>query len=621
MIQFLKNPRILIAFIYDLCIATSAFYFSVFLRFDTIDIFNVPISKLVPTSIIFICSQVLFFLIMGLYRGMWRFSSTVDLIRILKATIYGTGTALLLSFIFYRLESFPRSIAIIDFVLVLLGLGGGRFLYRLWKDNRKIRFSKTSLPKDNIVIIGAGSAGNQLAKEILNTTDFNLTIVGFLDDDRAKIGRSILGIRTLGDVSVLPDIIHKFAIKKIYIAIPSATTNEMKKIVSVCKQTNIEFKTLPKLNEILSGKIELSLLRNIKLEDLLGRDPINLDHDNMKHLISNNCVLITGAGGSIGSELCRQVSLLKANTVVLFEICELFLYEIEMTLAKEFPNTKFIPCIGDVRFKDRVEEVFKQYKPDLVLHAAAYKHVPMMELNPIEAIFTNVLGTKIVAESANKFGAKHFIMISTDKAVNPTNIMGSTKRIAEMICQNINSISTKTNFSIVRFGNVLGSNGSVVPLFKKQIEKGGPITITHPDITRYFMSIPEACLLVLQASSMAKGGEIFVLDMGEPVKITDLAHNLIQISGLRVDHDIKIEFTGLRPGEKLYEELFSKDEELLQTHHSKIRIAKTRSNPVNFNDLIHGLLSLKCETDKRTVIKLIKSIVVEYTPNEADFLN
>ncbi|EQC43292.1 polysaccharide biosynthesis protein [Bacteriovorax sp. Seq25_V] len=621
MIQLLKNPRILIAFLYDIFIATFSFYFSIFLRFETFSVFDAPISDLVAVSFIFISCQVFFFSVMGLYRGMWRFSSTIDLIRILKASTYGTASALILTFALNRLEGFPRSIAIIDYTLILLGLGGGRFLYRLWKDNKNNKGTNSQPSKDNIIIIGAGVAGNQLAREVLNTPSMNLNIIGFLDDDSVKKGRSILGIRTLGNISLLPDLIEKHSISKVFIAIPSATSSQMKTIISICKDTNIEFKTLPKLNEILSGKIELSLLRNIKLEDLLGRDPINLDRENMKSLISDSCVLITGAGGSIGSELCRQVSLLNPKTVILLEICELFLYELEMNLIEEFPNIKFIPCIGDVRFKNRVEEVFNRHRPDLVLHAAAYKHVPMMESNPTEAIFTNVLGTKIVAESADKFGAKHFIMVSTDKAVNPTNIMGSTKRIAEMICQNINSISMNTNFSIVRFGNVLGSNGSVIPLFKKQIENGGPITVTHPDITRYFMSIPEACQLVLQASSMAKGGEIFVLDMGEPVKIVDLALNLIQISGLKVEHDIKIKFTGLRPGEKLYEELFSKDEELLKTHHNKIRIANTRPNPLNFNELIHDLLSIKCESDKSSVIKLIKSIVVEYTPNQEDLLN
>lgn len=622
MVQIIKNPKILTAALYDILVTFASIYCAICLRFETLYPFSVNIQGLIPISLIIISCQIVFFSLIGLYRGMWRFSSTTDLVKILKATTYGTALSLILIFLWNRLIGFPRSVLIIDYALLVLSLGGGRFFYRVWKDShsKKTIFlsGERFSPLSNVLIIGAGTAANQLVKEIESNSSFHLNLCGFLDDNPHKVGRSLQGYKVLGKIHDLPKIIEKFSIQKVFIAIPSATGEEMKNIIHICKATNVEFKTLPKLNEILSGKIELSLLRNINLEDLLGRDPIKLDQQNLKNMIQGNCIMITGAGGSIGSELCRQVSLHKPRKIVLFEMCELFLYQLEINLKEEFPEIELIPCIGDVRYKDRVNETIKEHKPNSIFHAAAYKHVPMMESNPLEAIFTNILGTKIVAESALENNCSNFVMISTDKAVNPTNIMGSTKRIAEMVCQNLSKKSNYTKFTTVRFGNVLGSNGSVIPLFKKQIEQGGPVTVTHPDITRFFMSIPEACQLVLQAASMSHGGEIFVLDMGIPVKIVDLAKDLISLSGLRPDIDIKLKFTGLRPGEKLYEELFSENEILIQTSHEKVRIAHHSDVQIDFEQHLKELLSCNNSTSRSEVYSKVKEIVTEFSSSEHD---
>ena len=613
MFQSIKNPRILIAAVHDIIIAITAFYAAVCLRFETLSPLSAQIDNLAPLSIVIISCQILFFNLMGLYLGIWRFSSVTDLVRILKATTYGTGLSLIIIFLWNRLESFPRSIVIIDYLLLTLGLGAGRFFYRLWKDQKKIKIKESNNKElTNTLIIGAGSAGYQIAKDVISNPQVNLFISGFIDDDPRKLNRSLLGIRVVGNTDNLGEITHRNNISKIIVALPTASGDQIRSLVNKCSHLNVDIKILPKINEIISGKIELSLLRNISMDDLLGRDPIQLNNHKLEEMIDNKIIFISGAGGSIGSELCTQVAHHNPQKLILFEICELFLYRLENDLRDKFPNIEIIPIIGDVRFKDRVEHSLKTHRPHIIFHAAAYKHVPMMESNPLEAIYTNVLGTKILSEAAIKFEVSKFIMISTDKAVNPTNVMGSTKRIAEMITQEINFTQSKTKFTTVRFGNVLGSNGSVIPLFRSQIEGGGPITVTHKDITRYFMSIPEACQLVLQSSTMGNGGEIFVLDMGTPVKIIDLAKDLIRLAGLEYDKDIKIEVTGLRPGEKLYEELFSDDETLSPTLHDKVKIAKCRKIHPNFNSLVNSLLLHSYNSSRSEIYEAIKAIVLEF---------
>lgn len=619
MLNQLKNIKILTAIVYDIVAALGSFLLAICLRFET---FN-PLASNIPKLPVFLLTvvgcQIISFNIMGLYRGMWRFSSSTDLIRIVKSSFLGTFLAVVLLFVYNRLDGFPRSVLIIDLILLITILGGGRFIYRTWKDNRS--FSKKSgvVPQENIknvIIVGAGSAGNQILKDIFDNPSLGLNVVGFVDDDESKLGRTIQNVKVIDKLSNIRNVIQDFEIQKVFIAIPSARGKVLKDMMDNCKDLRVEFKTLPALNEIISGKVELSLLRNIDLNDLLGRDPVKLSTEDLGHMIKGKTIMVTGAGGSIGSELCTQVSQFAPSRVILFEICEFFLYRLELSLKQRFPNIDFVACIGDVRYSDRVESVISKYRPNLILHAAAYKHVPMMEENPLEAIFTNVLGTKIVSQLASKYGAEKFVMISTDKAVNPTNIMGTSKRIAEMICQYEGRKENCTQFITVRFGNVLGSNGSVIPLFKEQIEKGGPITVTHKDITRFFMSIPEASQLVIQAASMGKGNEIFVLDMGTPVRIEDLAKDLISLSGLVPGEDIEIVYTGLRKGEKLYEELFSDSEKLVDTGHSKVKIAETRDLPLDFENCLVDLISLKNGDSKETVYRSMKNLVEEFTPEK-----
>lgn len=599
-------------------ISVISLYVALVLRFESFSIPEMKIVHIEVFGLIIICSQFLLFNIMGLYRGMWRFSSMTDLLRIIRASVYGNCVALIVIFFWNRLGGFPRSVIIIDTLILIIGLGGGRLIYRLFKDNGLGILIPSSARRSgsNVLIIGAGSAGNQLLKDINSNPNLALSVVGFIDDDKNKIGRTIQGVNVISNVDRLEKVIRQKDITKVFIAVPSATGDQLKKIIKKCNESNVEFKTLPKINDILSGKIELSLLRGINLEDLLGRDPINLDVNRLGEMINDKTIMVTGAGGSIGSELCAQLSTFNPKTIVLFEISEFFLYQLEMNLKDKFPEVEFIACIGDVRSEGRVNSVLEKYQPSFILHAAAYKHVPMMEENPQEAIFTNILGTKVLAEAAIKNNVERFVMISTDKAVNPTNVMGTTKKIAELICQNLYQKNKTTKFTTVRFGNVLGSNGSVIPLFKKQIEKGGPITVTHPSVTRFFMSIPEACQLVLQSASMGDGGEVFVLDMGSMVKIVDLATNLIKLSGLEPYVDIDIEFTGLRPGEKLYEELHQSSEELLETMHKKVSKLDSKEIEVEFGEKLDALLSLNYGEEKENIYISLQAIVAEFRPTQ-----
>lgn len=600
--------------LHDTLVAVLAFVFAVILKFETLDLSPLALNTVYPMMTVVVLSQIIFFKINGLYKGMWRFSSTVDLFNIIKAVTYGTALPLIILFLWNRLESFPRSIIVIDYAFLIIGLGGGRFVYRLWNDSF---FKRKVYGKENLIVIGAGSAGNQIVKEIKSNPHFDLNIVGFLDDDPSKKIKSIQGIPVLGATSDLARYVRNFDVKKVFIAIPSAKGIEVKRIIDNCQDANVEFRILPKINDLLNGKIELSLLRKIKLEDLLGRDPVILDKHKLGKFINNRIIMVTGAGGSIGSELCHQIARFNPKCIILFEVCELFLFDLENKLNRLFPEINFIPVIGDIRNKDRVEKIISIYRPEVVIHAAAYKHVPMMEKNPSEAIKTNVFGTKIVAEAAIRFNVDQFVMVSTDKAVNPTNIMGATKRIAEMICQ-FNNQQRKTKFTTVRFGNVLGSKGSVIPFFKEQIENGGPITITHKEITRYFMSIPEACQLILQSATMSDGGEIFVLDMGSPVKIVDLARNLIKLSGLEPEIDIEFDYIGLRPGEKLYEELFSEKEQLVKTGHEKVRKAFPVKIESDFTNKIELLSKTINDLDKKTMTLRVREIILSYFPSEVE---
>jgi FlaA1/EpsC-like NDP-sugar epimerase len=463
------------------------------------------------------------------------------------------------------------------------------------------------------LIIGAGNAGEALLRELHRMPVEQYDVIGFVDDDPAKHGVSIHGIPVLGRINQLAEICKKQNIDEIAIAMPSATAKQLRRVVQICEGAKVRFQTVPSVTDIASGRYRVSQIRNVDINDLLGREAVQLDLEIIQQYLTNKVILVTGAGGSIGSEMSRQVCHFDPKLLLLVEQAENALFFIERELRKSFPQVAMEAVICDITDKVRVEQLFEKFKPDVVIHAAAHKHVPLMELNPGEAIKNNVIGTRTVADTADKYGAENFVMISTDKAVNPTSIMGSSKRVAEMYIQDLNRTS-KTHFVTVRFGNVLGSNGSVVPIFKNQIAAGGPVTVTHPEMRRYFMTIPEASQLVLQAASMGKGGEIFVLDMGEPVKIVDLAKELITLSGFRPGEDIEIIFTGTRPGEKLFEELSIKGEDMVPTRHPKIGIWGTNIaiSREQLHQMIGGLVSTANTQDYKQIVSAIKNLVPEF---------
>ncbi|AQT69730.1 UDP-N-acetyl-alpha-D-glucosamine C6 dehydratase [Anaerohalosphaera lusitana] len=561
------------------------------------------------------------------FRGWWRYAGMSDLLSIVKASLASTIIIVVAWYSFNHVEFLRRGIdpnflddvadgvLMLDCFTTIMVLGGLRMLVRLYHEEF---LSERAPGLTRFLIVGAGDAGEALLREIMRMKVEQYEVVGFVDDDPAKQGMSIHGIRVLGSVEEMPDICSKHQVEEIAIAMPGATSQQMRRVVQVCQDTQIRFRTVPSLTDIASGKLRVSQIRDVAIEDLLGREVVQLDLDSIKDFLRNKVILVTGAGGSIGSEMCRQVSNFNPKKLVLVEQAENPLFYIDRELKKSFPHVPTKPIVRNIADKERIEEVFARYRPEVVIHAAAHKHVPLMEMNPGEAVKNNVLGTMNVANASDKFGASNFVMISTDKAVNPTSIMGSSKRIAEMYIQDLNRTS-KTHFVTVRFGNVLGSAGSVVPIFKKQIATGGPVTVTHPDMTRYFMTIPEASQLVLQAATMGEGGEIFVLDMGDPVKIVDLARELITLSGFRPGEDIDIQFTGLRPGEKLFEELSIEGEDMAATKHPKIAVWKNIPKERKaLRDGIEGLLEISPKQDRRQIVELIKRLVPEFIGDQND---
>jgi len=557
------------------------------------------------------------------YRGWWRYVSVTDLIGIAGASL--ASTLIIVTTWFVTLNSSLRqffqnginievdqSVFVLDLFATFLILGGIRMATRLYfEEYRAVEQGRLK----RLLIIGAGNAGEALLREIHRMDIVQYEVMGLIDDDPAKHGINIHGIPVLGTVENLAEICEQRNIDEIAIAIPSASHQKLRRVIQVCQGTKIRFRTVPSITDIASGKLKVSQIRDVDINDLLGREAVQLETDLIADFAKDKVLLVTGAGGSIGSEMSRQVCHFQPKMLLLLEQAENPLFYIENELRKTFPDQKIAPVICDITDAPRMDEIFEKYKPQVVIHAAAHKHVPLMEQNPCEAIKNNIVGTKTVADAANKHNSTDFVMISTDKAVNPTSIMGSSKRIAEMYIQDLN-LTSNTNFTTVRFGNVLGSNGSVVPIFKKQIAQGGPITVTHPDMQRYFMTIPEASQLVLQAAAMGKGGEIFLLDMGEPVKIVDLARELITLSGFRPGEDIEITFSGTRPGEKLFEELSIKGEDMVPTKHPKIGVWK--SIPMGrqkIYDGIDGLLNVVQKNDRQDIINKIKVLVPEYIGN------
>ena len=556
----------------------------------------------------------LMFVLFKLYRSVWRFASSTELLNVIGACTCSIGLQIIgMSLLRMRM---PISYYLMKYVLLIVGVGMVRFAYRILRMLQERRlFGGEKDQKKNTMIVGGGEAGAMIIKEFQNSEYLNQRICCVIDDNASKQGKYLRGIKIMGGREDIVRLAKELQIEEIIVAMPSAPQSEVRDILNICKETGCEMKVLPGLYQMIKGEVSISKLRRVEIEDLLGREPIRVQLDEIMGYVAGKVVLVTGGGGSIGSELCRQVAAHEPKQLIIFDIYENNAYDIQQELKNKFPALDLTVLIGSVRNTHRMNSIFEKYRPDIVYHAAAHKHVPLMEDSPNEAIKNNVFGTYKTALAADRYGVKRFVLISTDKAVNPTNIMGASKRICEMIIQMMNRHS-KTEFVAVRFGNVLGSNGSVIPLFKKQIEKGGPVTVTHPDIIRYFMTIPEAVSLVLQAGALAKGGEIFVLDMGEPVKILDLAENLIRLSGYKPYEDIDIEFTGLRPGEKLYEELLMSEEGLQETANKLIHIGK----PIEFDDdkFREQLDALKkaAEHDSASIRQLVKEIVPTYTIKE-----
>ncbi|TDG09057.1 polysaccharide biosynthesis protein [Paraburkholderia guartelaensis] len=598
------------AFLFDIGAVAAAWLTAYFLRFNA----SVPPEfwhGAVSTLIWVLPVYAVMFRIFGLYRGMWVFASLPDLMRISKAIIAAALVVMIGSVMVQPVPIIPRSVLIVSPLLVFFVMGGSRALYRASKEF--YLYGGLVAQGKPVIVIGAGGAGASLARELSRSAEWRL--VGLLDDDPAKQRREIYGYKVLGPIDDIAKWAQTLRCEFAIIAIPSASADVQRRVATQCVRAGVKALMLPSLNDLLPGQGFLSQVRNIDLEDLLGRDAVNIDTPHVEALLSGRVVMVTGAGGSIGSELCRQILRFAPAQLVALDVSEYAMYRLTEEIHERFPELSVMPIVGDAKDALLLDQVMGRYTPHIVFHAAAYKHVPLMEeLNAWQAIRNNVLGTYRVARAAIKHQVRHFVLISTDKAVNPTNVMGASKRLAEMACQALQQTSERTQFETVRFGNVLGSAGSVIPKFQQQIAKGGPVTVTHPEVTRFFMTIPEASQLVLQASSMGRGGEIFILDMGEPVKIVNLARDLIRLYGYS-EEQIRVVFTGLRPGEKLYEELLADDETTTRTPHAKLRTAKAREVPDNLLDeLLPWLMQHRVPGDDE-VRRDLRRWVPEYQPS------
>jgi len=601
-----RSWRTLLAFGHDIVACAVAWIAAFWLRFN----FFVPplYAELAMQTVIWVVAiHIPIFIGFNLYRGIWRFASLHDLRRIIFAVFIATlATAAAMLMLQVRP---PRSVFVISPVFLIMLMGGSRFVYRVWKEHT---FNvMPGIERTPVLVLGAENTAVNLIKELARSPQWH--VVGALAEDSTKHGRELHGVKVLGAIEGITLQARSFGAKHVIIAMPESPHTVRRQAIELARAAGLQVLTVPSFDDLMSGKITVSQIRNIELDDLLGRDPVVLDTAGLKHWISNKVVLVSGAGGSIGSELCRQIARYEPRELILLELNEFALYGIEQEFARRFPDVKIVCAIGDVKNPTRVNEILERYRPAVVFHAAAYKHVPLMETqNAWQAVLNNVQGTLVLAKIAIASGVEKFVLISTDKAVNPTNVMGASKRLAEMVCQSLQQ-EAGTRFVMVRFGNVLGSTGSVIPKFREQIASGGPITVTHPDITRYFMSIPEAVQLVLQAGLMGQGGEIFVLDMGEPVRITDLARDLIRLSGF-TENEIRIVYTGLRPGEKLYEEPLSANESILPTPHPKLHVAQARRESAGWPDELSRWLESNSPTDDIAVKAALAQRVPEYQP-------
>ncbi len=623
-----RNSFIIIAT--DIALIALAYIGAFLLRlnFDLSD--PSVIASIKQTILVVILIKMFLFYFFNLYRGMWRYTGIVDLINLIKAA---TVSALAITFAIFQMRVFsPRSIVIIDWCLTIILVGGLRLFIRwyYWQSAKNGEREHSSIwaqlfsgirrdPKaKKLLIVGAGDAGERLLRGLRANSKMNYQPVGFLDDDPKKANRLMHGVPVLGDTTILTEIALRYNIDEVLIAIPFATHKKMRQIVEDCKKAGVDFKIVPTLTEIIDGKISINSVREVAYRDLLGREPVKLDEKRIVETLVGKNILVTGAAGSIGSELCRQIAKFNPNKLILYERAESPLYDLEMELTHHFPDLNIIPVLGDIQNTEELFNTFSTHHPHVIFHAAAYKHVPMMERHPWEAVKNNIGGTRNLLQITERFRAERFVLVSTDKAVNPTSVMGATKKVAEQLVQLYASrYNIRTKFMVVRFGNVLGSVGSVVPLFRKQIKRGGPVTVTHPEITRYFMSIPEACQLILQAGAMGNGGEIFVLNMGKPIKILDIAEDVIRLSGFEPYKDIDIEFIGLRPGEKLHEELVGEDEEVVVSEHEKIFVIKGNGKELNtLENKVEQILAVCNLQDRKAIKEHLKNLTFNtYKPD------
>lgn len=604
-----RAKRVLVFFL-DVVLVAAAFSFSFLLRFD----FKIPAHQwnmlLEGLGVVLIAKPILF-AASGMYRNIWRYASLQDAYEIFKVITFSSLVSAFLLVFMNGPFALPRSIYILDWFILFAFVAASRLVWRVY---RETKFTPSLRKGKKTLIIGAGDAGNLLLREIRKQRSSPYNVVGFVDDDPEKRGLRLSGVRVLGGTDRLRALVRKHDVEEVIFAIPSGDRDLMRRVIANCERAKARFKTLPGITALIDGKVSMSQIKDVEIEDLLGREPVLLDQTAIRNYLTDKRVLVTGAAGSIGSEICRQVALFKPEKLVLFDHAETPLFFIEKELAAAFPDLRIIPMVGDVKNLDRVETVFDEFGPEVVFHAAAYKHVAMMEYNPAEAVLNNVLGSRVVADAAHKFKVQNFVMVSTDKAVNPTNVMGATKRSAEIYVQAL-AANSKTKFTTVRFGNVLGSNGSVIPLFKEQIRNGGPVTVTDKNVVRYFMTIPEAAQLVMQAGCIGRGGEIFVLDMGEPVRILALAEELIRLSGLIPYKEIDIQFSGLKPGEKLFEELLIDGEGIRPTTHKKIRVmAPVETDLKRVSDELDELFAQARVYDIAGLLKSLRAIVPEFVP-------
>ncbi len=620
--QHFRKINFWVVLFLDVLLLVGAHLFSYAIRFEG-QFLQTYWSNILTVLPFLLGLKITIFSFFGLYRGMWRYTSLIDLLNILKACAVATFLALGSLLLINRFEGYSRSVFAIDALLTFLFISGLRVGLRLYYSyiNKNIvdiyTGSLLNRGRKKLLVIGAGDAAEKIVREIHDNRTLPYNVSGFLDDHPTKIGKMIHGIPVHGAIGDLHTVVQKTEPDEILIAIPSAKRDQMSRIVDLCRTSGLPFKTLPSIGEMINQGVSIKTIRDVSYKDLLGRPPVKLKLEQIEEVLSEKTILVTGAGGSIGSELCRQILRFKPGKMILFDASEQNLYQIEMEILHEYGFTDYITVLGKVQDRDLLSHVFSHYKPNIVFHAAAYKHVPMVERNPWEAVFNNIFATRRLMQASMQYKVDRFILVSTDKAVRPTNVMGASKRFAEMIMQA--HCGGKTRFMAVRFGNVLGSSGSVIPLFRRQIELGGPVTVTDPEMTRYFMSIEEAAQLILQAASMGRGSEIFILEMGSPVRISQMARDLIRLCGKEPDTEITIKYIGLRPGEKLYEELITEGEGIVSTEHEKIMVLKGNGYDLErFTDPLNKLKFLSKSHDAKGIKAVLHEVVPDYTPKEVE---